>query len=165
MQQCRAVGLWAGQPQLDQWCSQTCAQFGCDPQYCSCDPPSTSPAPSSPRTSASCYAVNGWAGVSQLDQWCDSKCRTGLCPPMYCACGPARSVSASPLHSSARTAQPPASRPRPVMSSPTSGNLLTTGQGQCRAVNTWSGVAELDVWCQNQCALGNCPPAYCHCGP
>ena len=175
IRQCRSVGLWAGQPQLDQWCSQTCVQFGCDPQYCSCDPPTTGPASSSPRTSTSCYAVNGWSGVYQLDQWCDSACRTGLCPPMYCACGPSGPVSASPPHSGPVSASPPHSGPvsarpqpatqPPLIPSPASANVLAPGQGQCRAVNTWQGVTELDDWCRAQCARGNCPPAYCHCSP
>ena len=175
IRQCRSVGLWAGQPQLDQWCSQTCVQFGCDPQHCSCDPPTTGPASFSPKTSASCYAVNGWSGVYQLDQWCDSACRTGLCPPMYCACGPNGPVSASPPHSGPMSASPPHSGPvsarpqpatqPPLTPSPASANVLAPGQGQCRAVNTWQGVKELDDWCRAQCARGNCPPAYCHCGP
>nr|KAG5707276.1 hypothetical protein BaRGS_000050 [Batillaria attramentaria] len=63
---CHAVGAWAGQVVLDQWCTETCAQFSCDPQYCSC---------------TKCYAVNGWAGVPELDRYCDEKCRTGNCPP------------------------------------------------------------------------------------
>ena len=168
-QQCRAVGTWAGQPQLDQWCSRTCAQFGCDPQYCSCGPATTSPAytATSPTPSGgngkSCYAINGWAGSAQLDQYCDEQCRTGLCPPQYCACGPkpaAQLTTRSPL------TLPPSTPPRSASAQPpATAATAQPGQGQCRAVNTWSGVAELDAWCRNQCALGNCPPTYCHCGP
>ncbi|KAK7476987.1 hypothetical protein BaRGS_00031763, partial [Batillaria attramentaria] len=65
LRQCRAVGAWAGQAVLDQWCTETCAQFRCDPQYCSC---------------TTCHAVGSWAGVPQLDEYCDNKCRTGFCP-------------------------------------------------------------------------------------
>ena len=162
-QQCRAVGTWAGQPNLDLWCSQTCAQFGCDPQYCSCGPATTSPAniATTPTLGGvhtkSCYAINGWAGSAQLDQYCNEQCHRGLCPPQYCACGPR---STAQLTSQSRiTPSPSATTTLPPMTT------APTQQGQCRAVNTWQGVTELDDWCRAQCARGNCPPAYCHCGP
>ncbi|KAK7497837.1 hypothetical protein BaRGS_00010971 [Batillaria attramentaria] len=156
---CRAVGLWAGQTQLDQWCTQTCAQFGCDPQYCSCSPPTPDPSPVSTGQSAgaipaACYAVNGWAGVKQLDQWCNVKCHSGNCPPQYCACG-----LQTPPPASATPASSSSSR------SVTTPSPALVNRGTCHAVNNWQGTPDLDRWCREECPRGNCPPVYCRCDP
>lgn len=156
-QQCRAIGTWAGQSDLDAWCTQTCPKFGCNANYCSCGPAPTGVTITSPNpvtNSTLCYAINGWAGNPQLDQYCLDQCRAGLCLPQYCACRPA--AQATP-----QSATPPPSLP------PTAPPLTPTAAAQnpCRAINTWQGVAELDRWCRDECAVGHCPPAYCSCQP
>lgn len=35
--------------------------------------------------------------------------------------------------------------------------------GKCRAIGAWAGNANMDAWCVNNCALGNCPAKMCSC--
>ncbi|XP_041375005.1 uncharacterized protein LOC121387844 [Gigantopelta aegis] len=33
----------------------------------------------------------------------------------------------------------------------------------CRAVNLWAGIPQLDKWCVDNCVVRRCPPIYCRC--
>lgn len=35
--------------------------------------------------------------------------------------------------------------------------------GKCQAVGAWAGNANMDAWCNSNCAIGNCPSSMCKC--
>ena len=49
--------------------------------------------------------------------------------------------------------------PEPATSAPTQ----KPPTGGCKATGSWTGQSHMDTWCQNNCALGNCPSSHCKC--
>ncbi|XP_069102406.1 uncharacterized protein [Argopecten irradians] len=45
----------------------------------------------------------------------------------------------------------------------TSGQTTGPTVTRCRAINLWAGVPQLDQWCLDNCAKGNCPALACSC--
>ena len=39
-----------------------------------------------------------------------------------------------------------------------------TNTGPCHAINNWAGDPDMDLWCIENCAKGDCPPYGCECG-
>jgi len=37
------------------------------------------------------------------------------------------------------------------------------GNGKCRAIGAWTGNANMNAWCESNCARGNCPSNICKC--
>ncbi|XP_046326753.2 uncharacterized protein LOC124111183 [Haliotis rufescens] len=113
---------------------------------------------------STCHGVNNLAGLDQLDQWCKSNCQKGNCPTAVCDCpdafGP-RSTLGS--RSTARPVVTPMATPKPTARP--AGHIPAIFQS-CHGVNLWFGFPDLDKWCIENCAKGNCPSVQCDCpGP
>ena len=77
---CRAIGAWAGQVAVDQWCVYNCARRYCPASHCNCGPTvATTP-------KAGCRAVGAWAGQVAVDKWCVYNCARRYCPSTHCKC-------------------------------------------------------------------------------
>ncbi|EDO39394.1 predicted protein [Nematostella vectensis] len=56
------------------------------------------------------------------------------------------------------TNKPPPPRPATTQAPPP-----TAAPGSCKAVNAWAGQANMDDWCNSNCAAGYCPDYMCSC--
>merc|ERR1712226_794801 len=64
--------------------------------------------------------------------------------------------------------KPPTQKPPPTQEPKTGGPETTKGgggghQGKCHAIGAWKGNPQMDKWCEENCALGNCPATICEC--
>ncbi|KAL8602230.1 hypothetical protein ACOMHN_022743 [Nucella lapillus] len=136
--------------------------------------------------SGDCHAVGQLHGVSDLDRYCREQCPVGNCPPAYCVCTSLPVVStATPgtVTPSTASTQPPTPRPtttpktspvvtttqRPVVTTKSAQTTVSSSSSSssssgmvCRGVGVWQGVPELDLYCNEQCPVGNCP-SQCSC--
>lgn len=56
--------------------------------------------------------------------------------------------------------KPPTTKPPPTLHPP----KTTKGKkGKCHAIGIWKGNPKMDKWCNDNCALGNCPKNICKC--
>jgi len=74
--------------------------------------------------------------------------------------GPAP-TPAPPLPTHAPTPAPPAPTQAPTAAPPLPTAAPPTGS--CKAIGAWTGNANMDAWCNSNCALGYCPAEICSC--
>ena len=64
---------------------------------------------------------------------------------------------------------PPTGPPLPKTKKPKTGAPKTTkhggggGKKKCHAIGPWKGNPQMDKWCVENCARGNCPASTCKC--
>ena len=85
---CVAVGAWAGQSEMSDWCDLNChnAQPFCPPDLCSCQEP---PQNRSRSRSRRCVGAGVWANSPPVTSWCQHSCSISPdspCPPNICDC-------------------------------------------------------------------------------
>jgi len=136
-QTCVAVGAWAGDTAMANWCFTNCFHT---PPYCPSD--RCSCIDSAPVLSKDCIAVGAWIGNSDMDNWCHNNCNapSPYCPSNMCHCvdgvpspvpspspipSPSPAPSPSPIPSPSPSPAPsPAPGPSPAPSPPTTGSLI-----------------------------------------
>merc|ERR1712112_156746 len=151
------------------------------PQAANAAFPQAQPANAAFPQGGNCRGVAPYMGPA-IDMWCQNNCAVGNCPATHCMCDnaqPANMGFPQPMVAPRNPKQPQPSvyaPPHPGMPSEvpahpqqpqpsvhaTSPPQQPQPNGNCESVAPYQG-AMMDAWCQNNCAVGNCPDTHCSC--
>merc|ERR1712114_71005 len=153
--------------------------------------PQPQPANAAFPQGGNCRGVAPYMGPA-IDMWCQNNCAVGNCPPTHCMCDndqPANMDFPQPMVAPRNPKQPQPSvhapphpgmpsevpahpqQPQPSEYAPPHPGMPTEvpahpqhpqPNGNCKSVAPYQG-AMMDAWCQNNCAVGNCPDTHCSC--
>ncbi|KAL4216326.1 hypothetical protein ACF0H5_024053 [Mactra antiquata] len=154
---CVAINNWAGDKQMDQWCTDNCFAGSCPAYACDCSgginpttkttttttttttPKPTTPKPTTPTTKSTTTTTTTTTTPRPTTQ---------------------KPTTPQPTTPKPTTAAPATQQPQMTTLDP---NVQVINRVECKAVNLWQGNEYLDRWCADACAHGNCPPEQCKC--
>lgn len=181
---CKGINNWAGDPQMDQWCTDSCSKGNCPSYGCDCTGANTvihqaetttttttttmttpRPTTTSPATKTTTpmhhQELTTKMQCKAINLWAGNEYLDRWCDDA-CAHG-----NCPPDSCQCTVVQYVVTEPTTILLFPETGNppqsSASTGK-VCKAIALWKGIDVFDRWCTEECNNhDNCPPETCVC--
>ncbi|WAR03583.1 hypothetical protein MAR_010141 [Mya arenaria] len=141
---CYAINLWKGDPTLDQWCVENCAQGRCPAYGCACNDASS--------TDTTRRTTTTTTTTTPRPTTTPTTTTTTTTPRPTTTTTTTRKITTTPTTTTSTST-----------AAPGNGQMTYVTRYVCKAINLWAGNQYLDRWCADSCARGNCPDDSCKC--
>lgn len=187
---CKGINNWAGDPQMDQWCTDSCSKGNCPSYGCDCTganpiihqaetttttttttttpttttttPRPTTTSPTTRETTPMLHQeLTSRTQCKAINLWAGNEYLDRWCADS-CAHG-----NCPPDSCQCTVVQQVVTEPTTILLFPETGTppQLSASTGKvCKAIALWKGIDVFDRWCTEECNNhDNCPPETCVC--